>query len=177
MKAVAVILQIFFFVLLLVVTGCEPMPPTVPERPSAVDDNAPEKPSIYTRYVPEKVEIISLTEFVAVGRGEKASKIKVYVSLLDSFDSQIKTPGVFRFELYEYVPRSLEPKGKRIAIWPDINLTDPVENNNCWRDHFRAYEFSLDFVPEKEHTYILEVTCFCPNYRRLSDDFALRYTR
>jgi hypothetical protein len=96
--------------------------------------------------------------------------------LLDSFDCQIKTPGIFRFELYKYVRRSAEPKGKRIAIWPDIDLTGTTENNNYWRDFLRAYEFNLDFVPKRNQSYILQATCLCPNGKHLSADFVLKYT-
>jgi len=176
MKAIGVILKIFFFALLLVEAGCEPAPPAV-LKPPTVDGNIPDKFSVYTRYVPAKIDIVPLTEFVAFGDDEEHSKIKIYVSLLDSFGCQIKSPGTFRFELYRYVPRSAEPKGKRIAIWPDINLTGAAENNNYWRDFFRAYEFALDFRPEKGQSYILEATCICPNGRRLSNDFALKYTK
>ena len=75
------------------------------------------------------------------------------VSLLDPFDCQIKSPGVFRFELYEYVQRSAEPKGQRVIIWPDIDLTECSENNNHWRDFLRAYEFNLDFGPQRNQCY------------------------
>ncbi len=191
MKQVRVILSkdigltlvlVFFFALLLVEAGCEPVPPTPPKPPSPVENTSGARRQakelfIYTRYVPEKIDIIPLTEFVTVG------KIRIYVSLLDSFDCQIKTPGIFRFELYRYVQHSAEPKGKRIAIWLDIDLTNTVENNNYWRDFLRAYEFNLDltptaagFRPEKKQIYILQVTCLCPNGRRLSADFALKYT-
>ena len=68
----------------------------------------------------------------------------MYAALRDSFGSCLKAPGVFRFELYEYVQYSSEPKGKRIIIWPDIDLTDAAENNEYWNDFLRAYEFSLD---------------------------------
>jgi len=176
MKQFIVIAGVFSFAMLFVVAGCEPAPPT-PPRPPTVDGNIPDKFSVYTRYVPAKIDIIPLTEFVCVGGAQDASKIRIYVSLLDFFDCQIKTPGTFRFELYRYVQRSAEPKGKRIAVWPDIDLTDPAENNNCWRDHFRAYEFNLDFVPGTNQSYVLQATCRCPNGKLLSADFALEYTK
>ncbi len=175
MKLFSVIARAVFLALLVVVAGCEPAPPT-PPIPPVVDGTVPDKLSIYTRYVPAKVNIIPLTEFVSVGGAQNASKIKVYVSLLDSFGCQMKGPGKFRFELYNHVQRSAKPKGRRITIWPDIDLTGPVENNNYWRDYFRAYEFTLDFGPKENHSYVLEATCFCPNGRRLSADFLLKYT-
>ena len=175
MNLLGVIAGVFFFALLVVVPGCGPAPPTPPIAPAA-DGTVPDKLSVYTRYVPAKIDIIPLTEFVSVGGAQEPSKIKVYVSLLDSFGCQIKSPGKFRFELYNHVQRSTKPKGRRITIWLDIDLTDPVENNNYWREYFRAYEFELDFSPRSDQSYVLEATCFCPNDRRLSADFLLKYT-
>jgi hypothetical protein len=100
--------------------------------------------------------------------------IKPYVSLLDSFGSQIKSPGVFRFELYQRAVRSAEPKGRRVVIWQDVDLTDPDVNNEYWRDFLRAYEFDLPFELDLNQSYILQVTCMCPNNRRLTDEFTLK---
>ena len=168
MKAVAVIAQIFFFVLLLVEAGCGPMSADL-LAPTGSD------PNLFSAYTPVKVDIMPLTEFITTADAEGVSQLKVYVSLLDSFDCQVKSPGVFRFELYEYVQRSGEARGRRIVIWPDIDLTKADENNSYWRDFLRAYEFNLDFGPQRDKTYILQVTCLCPNGKRLSADFALKY--
>ena len=173
MKVVAVILQMFFFVLLLVEGGCEPAPTESPPR----GDNRSDLLSAYSPYNPVKIDIMPLTEFVDAGEAEETSKINVYVSLLDSFGCQEKSPGVFRFELYEYVERSAEPKGRRVAIWPDIDLIDAVENNNHWRDFLRAYEFNLGFEPQSNQSYVLQATCLCPSGRRLLAEFTLKCTK
>ena len=167
MKAVGVILQVFFFVLLLAGAGCEPPDAELPSRANSGFNQLSE-------YGPVKVDIMPLTEFT--GDSEKPAKIKVYVSLLDAFDCQIKTPAVFRFELYDIGPRSAEPKGKRILIWPDIDLNDAVKNNEHWRDFLRAYEFNLDFEPESNQSYILQITSLCPGGKRLSAEFTLKHT-
>ena len=178
MKTTGVIAQIFFFVLLFVEAGCEPpqvgIKQTEPPLKSVNDCN---EVSFYARYAPVKIDIVPLTEFTRVSNASEESKIKVYVSLLDPFGSQIKSPGIFRFELYERVPRSAEPKGRRIAIWPDIDLADVVENNHYWRDFLRAYEFSLPVESEASQNHILQATCLCPNGKRLSAEFALMYTK
>ena len=171
MKAAGVMAWVFFFSLLLVVGGCESVPGTA----GLLSKN--DRLSAYTHYSPVKIDIMPLTEFICVDDDEEASKIKVYVGLLDAFDCQIKTPGVFRFELYEYIPRSAEPKGRRIIIWPDIDLTDTVKNNKNWRDFLRAYEFHLDFEPASNQNYILQVTCLCPNGKRLSEEFCLKQAK
>ena len=172
MRIALAIPWILFPVFLLVCTGCEPQPVvTEPKRLSISDCN---ELSAYARYTPVKTNILPLTEFVAPPEDVEGVKIKAYVSLSDSFGCQAKSPGVFRFELYEAVPRSAEPKGKRIFIWrPDIDLTDPAENNKHWRDFLRAYEFDLYLESAGEGNYILQVTCLCPTGRRLSAEFAL----
>ncbi|MGA1979062.1 MAG: hypothetical protein ABSG99_00640 [Sedimentisphaerales bacterium] len=167
MKVVAVIVQMFL--LLLCGAGCEPADTELSSKTDSGFNQLSE-------YGPMKVDIMPLTEFTSAGNDEKLSKIKTYVSLLDAYDCQIKTPAVFRFELYDIVPRSAEPKGKRIAIWPDINLNDAAKNNEHWRDFLRAYEFNLPFEPESNKSYILQVTSLCPSGRRLSAEFALKHT-
>ena len=156
--------------MLLVGTGCQW--PLLPPGLSAKTDNDLNKLSVYTRYAPAKINIMPLTEFIGPGNAQQPN-INLYVSLLDSFGSQIKSPCVFRFELYQRVQRSAEPKGKRI-IMTDIDLTEPAANNEYWRDFLRAYEFNLPFESAADRSYILQVTCLCPNARRLSAEFALK---
>ncbi|MFB0525190.1 MAG: hypothetical protein ACETVZ_06580 [Phycisphaerae bacterium] len=179
MKAIALLLQIFFFISLLGQAGCKkPADSSIRTEPSPKADSD-FYVSIYALYAPVKIDIMPLTEFVSRGDAKGTSKrsrktrsqINVYVSLLDSFGSQKKSPGVFRFEMYEYVQRSAEPKGGRIAIWPDTDLTDAAENNKYWRDFLRAYQFNLPFELAVNQSYILQVTFLCPTGKRLSDEF------
>jgi len=126
-----------------------------------------------TRFGPDRIDVLPITALAT----EHDSTINVYVCLLDSFDSQIKTPAVLRFELFERLQRSADPKGKRLAIWPDIDLTDPAANNNLWQDFMRAYLFSLPLQKSSAENCILHVTCFCPSGRRLSADFLIKSAR
>jgi len=173
MKTIAEVVRIFFFILLLVGAGCES---ATSESPSKAD-NGSNQLSAYASYSPVEIHIMPLTEFIYTGDAREVSEIKVYVSLLDAFDCQIKTPGVFRFELYKRVQRSAKPKGKRITIWPDIDLTDAAENNEHWRDFLRAYEFNLDFESQSDQSYILQANCLCPNGKRLSAELDLKHTK
>ncbi len=160
--------------MLLANAGCEQLP-GLPGLASKTNNDF-KKLAVYSRYAPAKINIMPLTEFISAG-GTQQVEIKPYVSLLDSFGSQIKSPGVFRFELYQRVLRSAEPKGRRVVIWPDIDLTDTAANNEYWRDFLRAYEFDLPFEPDTSQSYILQVTCLCPNGRRISAEFALKLTK
>ncbi len=144
--------------------------------PATQSDDDFKRLSVYSHFAPAKINIMPLTEFISPGDARQAN-INLYVSLLDSFGSQIKSPCVFRFELYQKVQRSSEPKGRRVIIWPDIDLTDLVENDEYWRDFLRAYEFNLPFESAAKQSYILQVTSLCPTGRRLSDEFVLNPMR
>jgi len=143
--------------------------------PATKTDDDFKRLSVYSHFAPAKINIMPLTEFISPDDARQAN-INLYVSLLDSFGSQIKSPCVFRFELYQKVQRSSEPKGSRVIIWPDIDLTDLVKNDEYWRDFLRAYEFNLPFefrLGRTNQSYILQVTSLCPIGRRLSDEFVL----
>jgi len=172
MRTAGSLVRVLIICLVLSGAGCESGPSAMP-GPSA-DDGGGKQDFLWDFYGPAKIDIMPLTEVVYGGDSEEPSGIKVYVSLLDAFDCQIKGPGVFRFELYEHVQRSAEPKGKRVEIWPDIDLTEPSENNEYWQDFLRAYTFDLDFSRRGKRSYILQVTCMCANDRRLSAEFALK---
>lgn len=174
MKQVPVIFRIFLFILLSIGAGCK-QPGTLNENPATTDNNAGGF-SPYAPYAPVKIDIMPLTEFNSLGDTQRP-KLNLYVSLLDQFGSQIKSPGMFRFELYEYMQRSAKSKGKRAIIWPDVDLTDPVKNNDSWRDFLQAYVFSLPCEQSISQDYILQVTCLCPNGKRLSSEFALKHTK
>jgi hypothetical protein len=174
MKPLRIISQVLLIILLSINIGCEQ--PTGSNQTNDTTNNDIEKLSFYALYAPTKIDIMPLTEFVSTGDAQKP-KIVVYVSLLDQFGSQIKSPGMFRFELYEHVPRSAEPKGKRAIIWPDIDLNDPATNNDYWMDFLRAYEFTLPCELAGNQDYIIQLTCLCPNGKRLSSEFTLKQTK
>jgi hypothetical protein len=168
MRGTGVIRRVMFAAWVVLLSGCEQQV----GRSGVSADRDSKLLSVYEPYSPAGLEITPLTHFV-VTEGGGGPIIKVYVSVLDAFDCQVKSPGTFRFELYERVQTSSEPRGARIGLWPDVDLTDAVENNGYWRDFLRAYEFSLNFQPKSGHRYILEVTFLGPTGKRLSGDFAL----
>lgn len=164
-------LSISFFVLLLVCAGCEQG--QVIEEGSIRTDADFSKPVFYSGFAPMKIDIMPLTNFF-YDYGQEQTVLNVYLNLKDQFDSQVKAPGTFRFELYKFLPRSSQPKGKRVIIWPDIDLTGAIENNSYWRDFLRAYQFNLPFEPASNQRYILLVTYMYPNGKRLSVEFYIK---
>ncbi len=164
MKALHQIACVFFFVPLLLSAGCEQ---------GAIAGRSVNA-SVYAGFAPVKVEIMPLSELIRPGQDQEGTRINTYVSLIDSFGCQIRTPGIFRFELYQRILRTAEAKGRRVMLWPDINLTNASKNNGYWRDFLRAYEFNLDFASANSDGYILQVTFHCPTGRRLSAEYALK---
>jgi hypothetical protein len=159
--------------------GCgspEPAGPApVETSPRDADVDVERAPAVVpSGFAAARIEILPLTELAPSAEGGEGTQLNVYISLLDAFGSQIKAPGIVRFELYDYVQRSAEPKGQRIAIWPDLDLTSPAENQKFWRDFLRAYAFTFETQASRSRVYILEATCICPGGRRLSADFVLR---
>jgi len=174
MKISAVVFRILLFISLLAAAGCGQLMGHS-GRISNTDKDL-NKLSVYSRFAPDRINIMPLTEFINTDNVRQIS-IKPYVCLIDSFGSQIKSPGIFRFELYQRALRSAEPKGKRVVIWQDIDLTEPALNHEYWRDFLRAYEFDLPFKLDINQSYILQVTCQCPNGRRLSAEFPLKLSQ
>ena len=161
-----VYMAMFIFALPLVFTlGCETVPSNTESGMHAKDI------SIYSQYLPVKIDIMPLTEFAG---SDDDRQLQVFLSLQDSFGSHIKSPAVFRFELYHYQPRSARRKGRRIVIWDDIDLTDSVKNSNYWQDFLRAYQFGLPLESKEIQSSILQVTAIQPNGKRLTADMPLK---
>jgi len=171
MKAGQKLLRLVILLPLVLWFGCRP----APAPPISRDDNNNDNIAlIYHQYAPVDIDIMPLTGFEPAGQGDTSQRIKVLVSMLDAYGCQVKAPAVFRFELFDYVSLSPEPKGKRLILWPDLDLTDAAENNKYWSDYLRAYKFYLDLDQPTNRTYILQVTCICPGGRRLSDNFVIK---
>jgi len=164
MKTSIFLLKLFFIVALAFYPGCTGSP---------TGTILPFGPAPCTRFGPSRVDIVPITALIPAPDSDRNASINAYVCLLDEFDSQIKSPAVFRFELFEVLPRSTNPKGKRIALWPDIDLTDPSFNNDHWQDFLRAYLFALP-LQQRPDSSILQVTCLASSGKRLTAYFLLR---
>ena len=154
-------------IVFLCMLGCEP---DGSDSAKSLSDDS----NVIRCYEPVKIRIVGLTEIILDEYG--ASRLNVYVDLADSFGSRVKAPGVFRFELYDYVQRTSQHAGKRLFISTDIDLIDPTENNNYWKDHLRAYQFDLPlgFDPRAGQSFLLQVTFNTSTSRRLSSNLQLK---
>jgi hypothetical protein len=149
--------------------GCSTTPPGADRSPSLFRDSTP-----CANFGPARIDILPITSIVPASASDSDAVINAYICLVDAFDTQIKSPVVFRFELFQYLKRSADPKGKRLIVWPDIDLTDPALNNNAWQDFLRAYLFTLPLQKSSADNCILHVTVICPSGKRLTADFIVR---
>ena len=168
MRYFIIIIQLSFFQFFL--SGCDMQFPV-----SGVDVEKSFQNSC--GYVAAEVHIMGLTEIVPTQSTGEQAILKVYIDLKDSFGRRIKSPGVLRIEVYEFVPRSSDSRGGRLFIQPDLDINDPDENDKYWQDHLRTYRFDLplDFVPDPGSAFIIEATFLPPGGKRLNGQFHLKY--
>ena len=82
-------------------------------------------------FSPAKIRVSPVTALILPTNADGMARIRVCVALLDPFESYLKAPGTFRFELYERILRSAVPKGKRIRMWPDMDLKSAAHRLGC----------------------------------------------
>jgi len=70
--------------------------------------------------------------------------IDVRIEAVDAFGDATKAFGDFRFEMFSFVPNSLDPKGNHIATW-DESLLEPKKNLLHWDKITRTYIFKLQW--------------------------------
>lgn len=107
------------------------------------------------------VRISPLTEFVSDSGRADGVKVKAVIEVFGPDGVSCENGCVFRFEMYVFEPLSSDPRGKRLQIWPDFDLSSASEYKRYWKEYLKGYEFELplDFTPQADHKYVLEVTC------------------
>jgi hypothetical protein len=169
MKTISFLTKLFFVLAIIFYAGCSTQPPGAESSPSLFHDSTP-----CSHFGPARIDVLPITYIAPISAADRDATINAYVCLIDAFDSQIKAPVIFRFELFQRLQRSADPKGKRLIVWPDIDLTDPASNNNLWQDFLRAYLFSLPLQKTSAESCILHVTVICPSGKRLTADYIVR---
>ncbi len=125
----------------------------------------------------EQIHISALTEFVTDPALPDKVQLKVLLEIFNASDPPVPVPCILRFELYEFHSVSSDPRGKRLVIWPEQDLTDAGNANEHWKDLLRGYEFylPLDFMPRRDKKYVLEATCFA-DQKRHNDLFKVKFS-
>ena len=70
--------------------------------------------------------------------------IDVRMEANDSYGDAAKAFGTFRFELYRFVPNSIDPKGRIVASWEE-SIFEPKKNLLHWDKITRTYQFKLQW--------------------------------
>ena len=83
------------------------------------------------------VHLLDMTGFAPAASGE-GTVLRVFVQ-----PDKIEQDLCFRFELYVYIPRSSNPRGKRIVLWPDMEVKANASSNSQWREHLKFVCFQL----------------------------------
>jgi hypothetical protein len=153
---------------LIFAVGCEPA-----ANSADMQTADPNSPLFCETYLPVRVKTLPLSRIVRFPDG--SGRVNAFVDLRDGFESRVKAPAQFRFELYEYVPRSVRQEGKRLKLWKQIDLRDNKTNTAYWRGHLRSYEFLLDIGAglQAERKYVLEATVTTVRGVRLSDSVVI----
>ncbi|OHB49839.1 MAG: hypothetical protein A2Y10_09445 [Planctomycetes bacterium GWF2_41_51] len=147
-------------ILMMLLSGCESLNKT------DVPAGTFQKGCIFT---PQKISFNQLTEI------SQQWQITAYIDVYDQYNSRIKAPGIWRFELYSKVPRSADPAGGRIHLWPDLDLTQALANNGLWQDYLRCYKFELNLDADLGNDgYILEAICYTADGKSISDTIELK---
>jgi len=123
----------------------------------------------------QQLRISALTEFVRLPDHPQVH-LKAMTELLDASGQSVQLPCIWRFELYHFVPRSSEPRGFRITLWPDVDVTATAEDDTHWEAFLKGYEFYLPLEEELQpgKKYVLEVTAMT-DQRRYNDLFEIQY--
>jgi hypothetical protein len=123
-----------------------------------------------------RIRISALTEFIQAPAMPGKVQIKTLLEVIDPLNKPVKIPFMARFELYEFQPLSSDPRGRRLAIWPEQDLRDSGTNDEHWQDFLCGYEFylPLEFVPQPGKKYLFEVSCLA-GQRRFHDLFNMQY--
>ena len=103
---------------------------------------------------PPGIRLLEMTRLEPDASGE-GMVLRAFVQP-DGMEQEVR----YRFELYAYKPQSANPRGKRIALWPDIEIAADAQSNSYWRQHLRAYEFVLPVEKPTalSTTVVLEIT-------------------
>lgn len=119
----------------------------------------------YELFGPKSVVVDPFTKFADLDSGgaAPAKGLEVRVRLKDAFDDPVKALGSFRVQLYNFVPRSLETRGKECGNWL-INILSEQDIRKYYDLIDRSYRFPLKLEHGLEtKKIIVEITYYLPD--------------
>jgi len=121
--------------------------------------------------LPKTIRIHPFTQTRVFDEAGGIKGVDVRIEAVDAYGDATKAFGDFRFEMYDFVTNSLDPKGKRIATWNE-SLLEPKRNLLHWDKITRTYEFKLQWdrpIPVGKR-YVLVAVFSSPFTRRIIDE-------
>ena len=108
---------------------------------AAADQQVPEPINLL---LPKTIRIHPFTGTRDFDQSGGIRGIDVRIEAVDHYGDPTKAFGTMRFELYRFQPNSIDPKGKRIAVWEESTI-EPAKNLLHWDKITRTYEFKLQW--------------------------------
>ena len=157
-------------VLCLCITGCA-------ERPRITGE--PAQREMLALLMPSRVEIVEpFTRLKSFDDDAAPDGIELLLRAVNALDNPgLMIAGKVHAALYEYVPASGDPKGRRLEHW-DIELATPGQQRRHFNAMTQMYEFKLGIDPTRippAEKYVLAVTYSSPLGDHLTDECLISY--
>ena len=128
--------------------------------------------------MPSRIEIVEPFTRVKSFDGDPVPDgIELLLQAVNALDNPGQMiAGELRAELYEHVPGSADPKGRRLENWT-MYLTTTEQQKKHWNQLTQMYEFELgldpDNPPPPAAKYVLSVTLVSAMEKRLFDEIVI----
>ncbi len=145
--------------------------------PAPVDEQARQR--LLNFLLPDHIEIVEpFTRVSSFDEDSTPEGIELFLRAVNALGNPgLMIAGHIRIELYEYVPASGVPQGKRYAVW-EVDLKTEKQQRTYWNQLTQMYEFRLAVdraqIPPAD-AYWLLVTYDSPFGTRLTDEFVIHY--
>jgi len=128
--------------------------------------------------LPRRIEIVEpFTRVKSFDDDGTPDGIELLLQAVNSLDDPgLMVIGTLRVELYEYVPASGLPRGRRLEQW-DVELVSDDQQRKYWNQLTQMYELRLGVDPKRipsADRYVLLVTYDSPFGDRLTDEYMIQ---
>lgn len=128
--------------------------------------------------MPARVEIVQpFTRVQSFDDDPRPDGIELLVQAVDAMEDPSLMPGRLDAALYEYIPASADPKGRKLEHWV-MELTTPKQQRRYWNSMTQMYEFRLGIDPSRippAEKYVVAIVYTSPLGEHLSDECLLTY--
>ncbi len=138
--------------------------------PSPTENAARER--MLALLMPGKIEIVApFTRVKSFDDDPMPDGIELLLQAVNSLDDPGMIVGSVHVDLFEHVPASSDPKGRRLEYW-DIELSTLQQQRTFWNQATQMYEFRLEIdpsvIPAKDR-FVVHVTYTSPLGEHLTD--------